>query len=250
VAVHRILLEVVQETFVLAIFFFVGKGLQKPEGPGPAIRTAFTSILMFSIVLAAALFFVSDSFVSIIGTPDNIQAVTSQFLKIKTATIPLFLLSAASVIIVETVNKKKYLLTIAILQVVYQFIFDSLFYGGYPFSLNLGVLGVAWADIASGTCLFITTLIMLRKTIFDKVKNAVSFFTLKDVRSYLKVGGWSGLDSLVRNVAYFFLIVRLLNLRGRFNCGYYLAMHIFWSFLLVGSGSCRKCPGAHCQPFR
>jgi len=230
----ELLLEVVQETFVLAIFFFVGRGMQRTEGPGPPIRTALTSILLFSIVLAAILFVVSDSFVAIIGTPESIQVTTSLFLKIKTATIPLFLLSMASVIIVETVNRKRYLLTIAILQVVYQFIFDSLFYGGYPFSLNLGVLGVAWSEIVSGSCLFFTTLILLRHIIFDKVKNFLSFFTLKEWRIYLRVGGWSGLDSLVRNVAYFFMIIRLLNLLGESSIGgYYLAMHIIWSFLLV-----------------
>ena len=50
----------------------------------------------------------------------------------------------------------------------------------------------------------------------------------------MRVGAWSGLDSLVRNVAYFFMIVRLLNLIGESAIGgYYLAMHIFWSFLLV-----------------
>ncbi|MBI2980463.1 MAG: hypothetical protein HYY41_06560, partial [Chloroflexi bacterium] len=230
----ELLLEVVQETFVLAIFFFVGRGMQRAEGPGPHIRTALTSILLFSIVLAVALFIMSDNFVSIIGTPESIRLTTSQFLQIKTATIPLFLLSMASVVIVETVNRKRYILTIAVLQVVYQFIFDSLFYGGYPFSLNLGVLGVAWSEIVSGSCLFITTLFLLRKIIFDKVKNLLSFFTLKDWRIYLRVGGWSGLDSLVRNVAYFFMIVRLLNLLGESSIGgYYLAMHIIWSFLLV-----------------
>ena len=230
----ELLLEVVQETFVLAIFFFVGRGMQRAEGPGPHIRTALTSILLFSIVLAAALFIMSDNFVSIIGTPESIRLTTSQFLKIKTATIPLFLLSMASVVIVETVNRKRYILTIAVLQVVYQFIFDSLFYGGYPFSLNLGVLGVAWSEIASGSCLFVTTMFLLRHIIFDKVRNLLSFFTLKDWRIYLRVGGWSGLDSLVRNVAYFFMIVRLLNLLGESSIGgYYLAMHIIWSFLLV-----------------
>ncbi len=30
----ELLLEVVQETFVLAIFFFVGRGIQSKEGPG------------------------------------------------------------------------------------------------------------------------------------------------------------------------------------------------------------------------
>ena len=230
----ELLLEVVQETFVLAIFFFVGRGMQRTEGPGPPIRTALTSILLFSFVLAAILFIMADNFVAIIGTPESIQAITSQFLKIKTATIPLFLLSMASIVIVETVNRKRYILTIAILQVIYQFVFDSLFYGGYPFSLNLGVLGVAWSEIVSGSCLFITTLFLLRNIIFDKVKNLLSFFTLKDWRIYLRVGSWSGLDSLVRNVAYFFMIVRLVNLLGESSIGgYYLAMHIIWSFLLV-----------------
>ena len=50
----------------------------------------------------------------------------------------------------------------------------------------------------------------------------------------MRVCAWSGLDSLVRNFAYFFMIVRLLNLIGTNTIGgYYLAMHILWSFLLV-----------------
>jgi Na+-driven multidrug efflux pump len=66
------------------------------------------------------------------------------------------------------------------------------------------------------------------------MKNWRSLFSFKDWKSYLKVGGWSGLDSLVRNVAYFFMIVRLLNLLGENHAGgYYLSMNIFWSFLLV-----------------
>jgi len=230
----ELLLEVVQETFVLAIFFFVGRGIQRTGGPGQPIRTALTSILLFGIVLAVILFILSDSFVAVTGTPENIREITSQFLKIKTATIPLFLLSIASVIIVETVNRKRFILMIAILQVIYQFIFDSLFYVGYPFSLNIGVLGVAWAEVISGSCLFITTMFLLRHIIFDKVRNLLSFFTLKDWRIYLRVGGWSGIDSLVRNIAYFFMIIRLLNLLGESSIGgYYLAMHIIWSFLLV-----------------
>jgi len=230
----ELLLEVVQETFILAIFFFIGRGMQSTEGPGQPIRTSITSILLFSSVLAAILFFMSDNFVSIVGTPESIRDITSQFLKIKTASIPLFLLSAASVVIVETVNRKRYIFIIAVAQVVYQFILDSLFYGGYPFSLNMGVLGVAWADAADGLLLFITTLFLLRRILFEKIKGFLSFFTLKDWRIYLRVGGWSGLDSIVRNVAYFFMIVRLLNLLGEGSIGgYYLAMHIIWSFLLV-----------------
>jgi len=230
----ELLLEVVQETFILAIFFFVGRGIQSREGPGQPIRTSMTTILIFSCVLAAVLSTFSDSFVNIIGTPEAIRDTTSAFLKIKTAGVPIFLLSMALVIIVETMNRKRMILTLAILQVVYRFILDSLFYGGYTFSLDLGVLGVAWSDLIASFGLLITALIMIRSIAFEKVRNFISFFSLKDWRVYLRVGGWSGIDSLVRNVAYFFMIVRLLNLLGENTIGgYYLAMHIFWSFLLV-----------------
>jgi Na+-driven multidrug efflux pump len=224
----------VQETFVLAIFFFVGKGIQSKQGPGSQIKTSLTMILLFSIVLAGILFSLSSHFVAIIGTPETIREATSTFLKIKTAGIPIFLLSAASIIIVETVNRKKLILTLAILQVVYRFVLDSLFYGGYSFSLNIGVLGVAWSDTLASLALLITALILIRPLALEKLKNWRSLFSFQDWRVYLKVGAWSGLDSLVRNVAYFFMIVRLLNLLGENHIGgYYLAMHIFWSFLLV-----------------
>ncbi len=230
----ELLLEVLQETFVLAIFFFVGKGIQSKEGPGYPIRTSITTILLFSCGFAAILFIFSDNFVSVIGTPEAIRETTSAFLKIKTAGVPIFLLSMALVIIVETINRKRMLLTLAVLQVIYRFIFDSLFYGGYSFSLNLGVLGVAWSDLIAGFALLITALFMIRSIAFEKVRNFISFFTLKDWKVYLRVGGWSGLDSLVRNFAYFFMIVRLLNLIGSNTIGgYYLTMHILWSFLLV-----------------
>jgi Na+-driven multidrug efflux pump len=230
----ELLLEVIQETFILAIFFLVGRGLQSKEGPGSPIRTSLSSILAFSIVVAGILFALSDNFVNIIGTPEAIRETTSTFLKIKTAGVPIILLSMASIIVVETINRKRILLTLAILQVVYRFILDSLFYGGYSFSLNLGVLGVGWSDLAASLLLLVTALFMIRKTLFEKVKSIKSFFAFKDLKIYLRVGGWSGLDSLVRNFAYFFMVVRLLNLLAQDTIGgYYLAMHIFWSFLLV-----------------
>lgn len=230
----ELLLEVIQETFVLAIFYFVGRGIQSQQGPGRPIRTSITVILTFTSVIAAILFVFSDSFVAVIGTPPAIAETTSAFLKIKTAATPLFLLATASVIIVETVNRKKYIFALAVLQVVYRFILDSLFYGGYAFSLDIGVLGVAWADAAANLALFVSAMILLRPVMMDKVRGWFSFFTFRDWRTYLRIGGWSGLDSLVRNVAYFFMIIRLLNLLGEDSIGgYYLAMHIFWSFLLV-----------------
>jgi Na+-driven multidrug efflux pump len=136
--------------------------------------------------------------------------------------------------VVETINRKRLILTLAILQVVYRLISDSICYGGYAFSLNLGVMGVAWSDLVSSLALFITVIVMIRRPLTEKLHHWWSVFSFRDWKTYLGVGGWSGLDSLVRNFAYFFMIVRLLNLLGPDAIGgYYLAMHIIWSFMLV-----------------
>ena len=58
--------------------------------------------------------------------------------------------------------------------------------------------------------------------------------TFTGMREYLRVGLGSGADSLIRNVAYFFLIIRLVNTIGSEEIGgYYVAVQIFWSFMLV-----------------
>ena len=230
----ELILEVVQETFVLAIFFFVGKSIQENQSPGYPIRTAYTVIFLFGSLFALVLFGLSGQFVDIIGTPESLQTATSQFLKIKALSIPIVLLSAASVVMVETINRKRLILAMAFLTVLYRGILDSLFYGGYPFSLDLGVLGVAWSDTLAALALLLTLAFFVRPMVLETTRSWLSIFSLRDWRTYLKVGFGSGLDSLVRNIAYFFMIVRLINLLGENAIGgYFLAMHIFWSFLLV-----------------
>ena len=228
----ELLLEVIQETFVLAIFFFVGRSVIAGR-PGESMRTAVTLVFWDSIIVAGALITFSGSLVDVIGTPNSIQETTTSFLRVKIAAIPITLLTAAIVIIVETLNRKRLILTVALANVGYRFVFDSLFYGGYPFSLGLGVMGVAWADVFASLSLLITAVLLLRRHLFDDVRTWREIFSVSGWRTYLGVSR-SGIDSLVRNVAYFFLIVRLLNLLGEDAIGgYYLAIHIFWSFLLV-----------------
>ena len=51
----ELMLEVIQETFVLAMFFFVGQAIYKNEKPGYPIRTALSLILLFSSMVSVIL---------------------------------------------------------------------------------------------------------------------------------------------------------------------------------------------------
>lgn len=230
----ELMIEVVQETFVLGIFFFVGRTVLRGEHPGYPMRTALSIIFWVSLVFAFSLFVSASLFVDVIGTPESIQQTTISFLRLKSVSVPITLITVALVIMVETVNRKRLIFATAVLNVLYRFVFDSLFYGGYSFSLDLGVMGVAWADLCSGLALLATILFLLRGDLFGSVGSWRAFFAFHEWRTYLGVSTGSGLESLAKNLAYFFMIVRLLNLLGEDSIGgYYLAMHIIWSFALI-----------------
>ena len=103
-----------------------------------------------------------------------------------------------------------------------------------PFSLSADVQGVAWSTLLSSVGLFVVGLILLLRAKGVSLDELKTLPTFADLRQYLRVGLGSGLDSLIRNVAYFFMIIRIVNAIGPAEIGgYYLTIQILWGFMLV-----------------
>ena len=228
-------IEVLQEATVLAIFFFLGSQIRSANAiQVDRTKSVITIIFLASIVFSVGVFFFRDAFISLIGTSGDIQEQTRAFLGISIFSVPFTILAAAMIVLFESLGLRSLVFAMAIANVVIRFAFDSLFFGGYGFSLDAGVVGVGWATFLASVALFlVATLLFLRTRAIgmDELRKAPSFV---DIRDYLRVGLGSGLDSLVRNVAYFFMIVRIVNTIGSAEIGgYYLAIQILWSFMLV-----------------
>ncbi len=103
----ELILEVVQETFVLPIFFFVGRAVVAGGHIGRSMRTSVSIIFWVALVFAVTLSASSGLFVQVVGTPEAIQETTVSFLRVKSAAIPITLLTVALVIMVATVNRKR-----------------------------------------------------------------------------------------------------------------------------------------------
>lgn len=230
-----LVVEIFQEATVLAIFFFLGSQLRS----GAAVqldraKSVLTFIFLASLVFSAAVFVFRDAFITLIGTSPEIQEQTRSFLGISIFSIPFTLLAAAIVVLFEALNLRLLVLVLAVVNLLLRFALDSLFFGGYAFSLAADVQGVAWATLLSSVGLFVVGLILLLRAkgvSLDELKTLPSF---ADLRQYLRVGLGSGLDSLIRNVAYFFMIIRIVNAIGPAEIGgYYLTIQILWGFMLV-----------------
>ena len=148
--------------------------------------------------------------------------------------IPFTILAAAIVVMFESLGLRKLVFVMAIFNVLLRFVLDSLFFGGYGFSLGAGVMGVGWSTLLASVGLFavgLALLLLSRGALLEALKTPPSF---ADMKEYLRVGLGSGADSLIRNVAYFFMIIRIVNTIGAEEIGgYYVAIQILWSFMLV-----------------
>ena len=230
-----LVVEVFQEASVLAIFFFLGSQLGRSRIVQlDRAKSVMSIIFVASLVFSIGIFLFRDQFITLIGTSDEIQAQTRTFLGINIFSVPFSLLAAAIVVLFQSLRMRRYVFLMAIINVALQFALDSLLFGGHAFSLDAGVIGVGWSTLLSSAGLLLAGLILL---ILNPGVSAEMFATLPtfaDVKDYLRVGLGSGTDSLVRNVAYFVMIVRIVNTIGSEEIGgYYLAIQVLWSFMLV-----------------
>ena len=230
-----LVVEVFQEATVLAIFFFLGSQIRS----GAAIqldraKSVLTFIFVASLVFSVGVFFFRDAFITLIGTSADIQGQTRSFLGISIFSIPFTILAAAIVVLFESLGMRALVFVMAIVNVSLRFALDSLFFGGYGFSLDAGVIGVGWSTFLASAGLFIVGLGLLLWAKEIRLGALTTLPSFTDMRQYLRVGSGSGADSLIRNVAYFFMIIRIVNTIGAEEIGgYYVAIQILWSFMLV-----------------
>ena len=230
-----LVVEVFQEATVLAIFFFLGSQIRS----GAAIqldrmKSVLSFIFMVSLVFSLGVFLFRDAFITLIGTSGEIQGQTRVFLGISIFSIPFTILAAAIVVLFEALGMRRLVFILAIVNVALRFVLDSLFFGGYAFSLDASVVGLGWSTLLASVGLFVIGFLLMlltREVPLDALKTPPSF---TDMREYLRVGLGSGIDSLIRNIAYAFMIVRIVNTIGAAEIGgYYVAIQILWSFMLV-----------------
>ena len=133
-----------------------------------------------------------------------------------------------------SLRKKGFLLKLLALKLVLSLIFDSWFFGGYGFSLSLGVMGVALSSLITELIILMVAGYYLHRLFQMPLKKYFSLPSLADYHLFRKVSQWVVLESLIRNTAYFFITLQLINALGPKQIGgYYLAMHLFWSFALL-----------------
>ena len=226
----NLLYEILSEAIVLPLFFFIGKVLTDKKEFANRMRTGLLVSVGAYMVLSFLIIALAKPLLSLMATDTSIINASATYIRIESVASIFSLAFNFIMVGMVTLGKEKYVYALTAVKLVLCLLVDTFMVSTLPVSLNLGVNGIAFSNIIVNVILVATAIILLSKegiTLFKKEK--LSFGWMKD---FAKVGGISGLESFVRNIAYMLMIARMVNMVGEQGT-YWVANNFIWGWLLL-----------------
>ena len=226
----NLLYEIINEAIILPLFYFIGKiATDKKEFTNRA-KTGMLMSLSIYLALSAVVICFTKPLLSLMATDVSILDASAEYIRIESVANIFLILTQFALVALVTVNKSKYLYVLTFARLLLSLICDTFLVSSLPVSLNLGVNGIAYSNIIVNILLLLVSLVLLSKeniNVFSKSRLKFSW-----VKEFVKVGSISGLESLVRNVAYMVMISRMVNEVGEQGV-YWVANNFIWGWLLL-----------------
>lgn len=226
----NLLYEILSEAIVLPLFFFIGKVLTDKNEFANRMRTGLLVSVGAYTVLSIIVIALAKPLLSLMATDKAIIDASATYIRIESVASIFSLAFNFIMVGMVTLGKEKYVYILTVVKLALCVLVDTFMVSTLPVSLNLGVNGIACSNIIVNVVLVITAIILLSKegiVIFKKEK--LNFAWMKD---FVKVGGISGLESFVRNIAYMLMIARMVNMVGEQGT-YWVANNFIWGWLLL-----------------
>ena len=226
----NLIYEILNEAIILPLYFFMGKVVSD--------KTEYTNRIKTGLIISIYIYAVCSIFICLFTNPLLVAMATSRdiiaesaiYIRIESIANIFSLLASFLLVCLVTLGKSKYVYILTGVKLALCIIFDTFFVSTLSISANLGVNGIGYTNIVVNLLLFIVSVILLSKegySIFTKEK-----LSFKWTKGLLKVGGISGAESFVRNVAYMIMISRMVNMVNEQGT-YWVANNFIWGWLLL-----------------
>jgi Na+-driven multidrug efflux pump len=226
----NLLYEIIQEAFILPLFFLLGKSINDKSELENKTRTGLLVSGGAYLVLSILIVVFARPLCQFMASDQSTLDATIAYIRLETIASTIAILSKFITILLVTLKKDKYMYILLGVQTVLSITLDVFLISQLDCSLKMGVNGIAISNIITQTILVIVAVVMLYKEdikIFRKQKMSFSW-----MKEYGRIGVWSGLESLVRNVAFMLMVSRLVNVISEQGT-YWIANNFIWTWLLL-----------------
>ena len=226
----NLLYEILNEGIILPLFYFIGSCKDRPAAFANRIRTGMLAALAIYAGLAALVSVFAEPLLLLMAADTDIIPAATGYIRIESIANVFSVLAQFALVALVTVNKSRYLYILTAARLVLCAIADVFLVAPLPCSLNLGIYGIGCSDILVNGLLWIISLLLLTREGIPLWRNDRPDFGW--LKALFRVGGISGLESLVRNAAYMVMICRMVNVVGEQGT-YWVADQFIWSWLLL-----------------
>lgn len=222
--------EVVQEALILPLFYLLGKSLTDKEEFVNKVRTGLLVTALVYMLLSVIIIAAAEPLVTWMAQDKELIQDTVDYIRLETVAALFATLWRFMSLVLVTLKKDIHIYVILVVQMTLSVLLDTFLISKLPVSANIGVNGVAATNIIVNLVIMAIACILLRKEdihIFSKRK--LSFGWLKE---WFSVGKFSGLESLLRNLAFMIMVVRMVNIVEE-QGNYWVANNFIWQWLLL-----------------
>lgn len=222
--------EVVQEAIILPLFYLMGKSLLDKQDLDNKIQSGLIVTAAIYMAMSLILVLFARPIVEFMSQKNELVSATVTYIRLETVASIFSTLVQFLLLVLITIKKEKYLIWILLLQMVFTIALDTFFISTLSFSLELGVNGIAYSNIIVNVALVALALFLLNREGYRVIPlNRLRFGWMKE---WLTVGGYSGIESFVRNAAFTLMVVRMVNVVGEQGT-FWVANSFIWGWLLM-----------------
>ena len=226
----NLLYEILNEAIILPLFFFIGKVVTDKKEFTNRVKTGLLLTLCLYVVLSAIIVCFAKPLLSMMAVDRAIIDASAIYIRIESVANIFLILSQFTLVALVAINKSKYLYLLTGIRLLLSLVCDAFLVSSLPFSLNLGVNGIGYSNILVNCLLLLVSLHLLTKEDIRVVSGEPLHFAW--IKQFVKIGGISGVESLVRNIAYMLMISRMVNVVGEQGT-YWVANNFIWGWLLL-----------------
>lgn len=226
----NLIYEVINEAIILPLFYFVGKVLADKKELTNRMKTGLFITFVIYSVLSIFIIACTNPLLKAMATDPSIIDASATYIRIEAIANVFGILSQFALVGLVTLGKDKLVYILTGVKLILFVVLDLFLVSSLACSASLGVNGIGITNIIVNFIIFATSLFLLAKNgikVFNKEK--MDFHWTKE---FAKVGGISGIESFVRNLAYMIMIARMVNVVNEQGT-YWVANNFIWGWMLL-----------------
>lgn len=227
----NVLYEVVQEALLLPVFYVLGQAVYDKGEFGNRIMTGLISVLVIFLTFSVVVILLVEPLLVMMDQKASLVLASATYIRLESVAILISVLYKFICFVFILRDERRQLIWLLVVQTALSVFCDTFFVGQRSFSLGLGVNGIAVTNIVVNTILFGVGFYMLAG---DGGVITLRFkgldFTWQ--KKWMKVGSFSGLESFIRNAAFLYMILRMVNTISE-QGSFWVANSFIWGWLLL-----------------